>query len=97
MLAEKRLIERPIAQEDAQMINIDGSLLTEIAQKGSSIEAFRTLEFAPEPQCLGIYYPDSASWIIKIIAINLHQQEESYDVMEVLRSIKEYPDNLGRV
>lgn len=29
MLAEKRLIERPIAQEDAQMINIDGSLLTE--------------------------------------------------------------------
>lgn len=96
MLAEKHLIERPIAHEDAQMINIDGSLLTEIAQKGSSIEASRTLEFAPEPQCLGIYYPDSAFWIIKIIAINL-QQEELYDVMEVLRSIKEYLDSLGRV
>lgn len=77
MLSEKRLIESPIAQEDAQKINIDGSLLAEIARKGSSIEAFGTLEFAPEPQCLGIYYPDSASWIIKIIAINLHHQEES--------------------
>lgn len=97
MLVEKRLIESPIAQEDAQLIDIDNSLLTEIAQKGSSIEAFVTLEFAPEPQCLGIYYPNSASWIIKIIAINLHQQEESYDLMKVLRSIKEYLDSLGRV
>lgn len=52
MLAEKRLIESPIAQEDAQMIDIDGSLLTEIARKGPSIEAFGTLEFPPE--CLGI-------------------------------------------
>lgn len=48
------------------------------------MEAFRVLEFAPEPQCLGIYYHDPASWIIKIIAINLDQQDESYDLIKVL-------------
>lgn len=59
------------------------------------MEAFRAVEFAPEPQCLGIYYPDLASWIIKIIAISLNQQEESYDLMKVLESVKDYLDSLG--
>lgn len=95
MLAEKRLIESPIAQEDAKMMAVDSSSLTKVAQKGSSMEAFRALEFAPEPQCLGIYYPDPASWIIKIIAINLSQQAESYDFMKVLESVKEYLNCLG--
>lgn len=95
MLAEKQLIESPIAQKDAQMIAIDSSLLIQVAQKGSSMKAFRALEFAPEPQCLSIYYPDPASWIIKIIAINLYQQEESYDLIKVLESVKEYLDCLG--
>ena len=54
MLAEKRLIESPIAQEDAQMMAINNSLLTKVARKGSLMEAFRVLKFAPEPQCLGI-------------------------------------------
>ena len=97
MLAEKRLIESLIAQKDAQMIAIDSSLLTKVAQIGSLMEAFRALEFAPEPQCQVINYPDPASWIIKIIAINLDQQKELYDLINVLESVTEHLDCLGRV
>lgn len=97
MLAEKQLIASPIAQEDARMIAIDNSLLTEVAQKGSLMEAFRALELAPEPQCLGIYYPDPASWIIKIIVINLDQQKESYNLIHLLESVKEHLNFLERV
>ena len=95
ILAKQRLIESPIVQEDVQMMATDSSLLNKVAQKGSLIEAFRALDFAPEPQYLGIYYPDPASWNIKIIAINLKQQGELYNFINVLESVKEYLNCLG--
>ena len=42
-------------------------------------------------------YPDPASWIIKIIVINLDQQKESYNLIHLLESVKEHLNFLERV
>lgn len=84
-------IMRPVDFPTAMELNIDKSFMAHLWTQFGTISEFENMQYAnEEADCLPVYYPDAAQWVLRVLEYNNSLSSSAFNLDKVQEAVTDY-------